>query len=151
MFGCVKGIGIMLVMSVSVIMGFYFSSQTIIKNEKTRLIYRGINSLAERLRISSMKSKKLLKISFSEEVLYWKNEEYFIDKSNLSSEDISLFEEFLKGFGKGDTKSEYLRALGYAKLFENRYKELKEKSGPLCSLYRKLGVLTGLFICVFLV
>ena len=150
MFWLFKGIGMVLIMTVSAIAGFFYSSKILRQNEKIRLIYSGINRLAQRIRISNFKATKLLKVSFSEDVLCFKGEDYFIDKSNLCDEDIYLFEEFLSDFGKSDSKSEYSRAIGYASLFENRYKEMKEKNGPLCSLYRKLGILFGLFICVFL-
>lgn len=150
MFWLFKGIGMVLIMTVSAIFGFNYSSKLLHQNEKLRLIYSGMSSLAERIRISNFKATKLLKMSFSEDVLYFKGQEYFIDKRNLCVEDIYLFEEFLKDFGKSDSQSEYSRAIGYASLFENRYKETKEKNQPLCSLYRKLGILFGLFICVFL-
>lgn len=151
MFWVFKGIGMILIMTVSVVFGFYLSAELIRKNEKLRLIYRSLDCLAQRVRISNMNASKLLKTCFSDEVLYFEEHKFFINKTNLSNEDICLLEEFLSGFGKGDTHSEYTRAVGYADLFENRYKEMKEKNGPLCSLYRKLGTLLGLFICVFLV
>lgn len=150
MFWLFKCIGMILILVVSVIIGFGLSAKEIQKYEKLRFVCRGINSLAERLRISNASAKKLLKLSFPDEVLSWKAEEYFINEKDFLSEDLCLFKEFLKDFGKGDAKSEYNRAIGYANLFECRYKELKEKSGTLCGLYRKLGFLVGLFICVFL-
>lgn len=150
MFWLFKCIGMILILLVSATVGFRLSAKEIRIYEKLRLVYRGINSLAERLRISNTPAKKLLKLSFSQEVLFWQMQEYFINEKDFLSEDLCLFKEFLKDFGKGDAKSEYARAIGYANLFENRYKELKEKSGPLCILYKKLGFLIGLFICVFL-
>ena len=68
---------------------------------------------------------------------------------DLNEEDSALLNEFLKGLGMSDSQSEYNRAIGYSSLFENKFKEAQKDSKSLCKLYKSLGVLSGIFICIF--
>ena len=68
---------------------------------------------------------------------------------NLSNDDKALLNEFLKSFGKGDTKAEIERCEAYISLFEAKTNDAKDEFDEQQRLYKTLGFLGGIFICIF--
>ena len=73
-----------------------------------------------------------------------------INQSYLTAEDITLLREFFSDSGMGDIDSEYERTLAYAQLIKLQYDTARDDCSKLCRLYKSLGALFGIFICIFL-
>jgi len=93
---------------------------------------------------------ELLKISFKEGLITYEESRFFVNNDYLKTEDIEPINEFLAKLGMGDTDSEYERIKAYKAIIELQHKAAESDCLNLCKLYKTLGVLTGVFICIFL-
>lgn len=109
--------------------------------KKLSSLYKGIEQLKQRIRLHGGEAEFLLKQSF---------EEYPINSSNLTDEDIEIVEEFLKGIGMSDTEAEAERCEIYKNLIKQKSLEAQNKYSQLGKLYRNIGIMSGIFICIFL-
>ncbi len=108
-----------------------------------------MQSLKEQIRLYSAEIERLINKSFDSEIISFKNNRLIISSNYLLKEDIAILEEFFLNIGMGDKTAECERADGYILLIKKQYEEAKEKSKELGKLYNTLGILCGIFICIF--
>ena len=134
-----KTLGLLMILIVCTALGFLKALSL-----KTRLsglneIKNGLFLLKERLRLHCGNKKQLLNLCFN------KNTDY------LKGDDLALWNDFLNGFGMNDTKTEFNRCESYITLFDNKIKDAEKTFNEQQKLYKCLGFLCGVFICIFLV
>ena len=145
-----KVFGLFTVFGVSCIWGFFKSSLLKKRADKLTDFLKGMDFLSERIRIGTCEIKELLKISFKEDLIVYEESGFSIDADYLKNEDISLISEFLSEIGMGDINSECERIKTYKSIIELQYNTARNDCVNLCKLYKTLGVLIGVFICIFL-
>lgn len=118
-----------------------FSKALLIKCQHENLIAlkSGILKLKEKIRLHSGNKSNLINECFPAAKL-----------EGLTPNDKQLFNEFIESLGTGDTLQEIERCGAYAALFESRIKDTKSEADEQQKLYKTLGFLSGLFICIFL-
>lgn len=144
-----KILGLIAIFSVCTIWGFIKSSDIKKRADKLLDFNRGIAQLAEKLRLGSGEISLLLSQCFCEKLIIPESNGFYIVETYLKKEDISLLREFFENLGMGDSSGEYDRAVAYANLIKEQYDIASKDSAELCKLYKSLGVLSGIFICIF--
>ena len=144
-----KAFGLITVFSVCTALGFLKSSMIKKRADKQSDFSRGAMALAERIRLCQGEIGELLNQCFSGELIEITISGYYANESNLRQEDISLLNEFLSNLGMGDIASEYERTSAYCDLIKIKHTEALEECKKLCRLYKSLGALFGIFICIF--
>lgn len=143
----VKTVGLVMIISASTLLGF-LKARELINREKTLFkIYLCLTDLRERIRLDGGELNRLLRQSFAGTDFT----EGGIPKiKGLSADDIKLLEEYIQSAGMADTLAECDRAQLYAEIFLKRREAAKNQADRLCRLYRTLGFMCGIFICIFL-
>ncbi len=137
-----KIIGLILILTVCTAAGFLKALSL-----KTRLdtlceVKQGLLMLKEKLRLRSGDKAQLINECFSTN-----------PQNTLSNKsgDLKLWCEFYNGFGLGDTENEYKRCSAYISLFDNKINDAQTELLKGQRLYKSLGFLSGLFICIFFI
>lgn len=146
----IKIIGLITVFSVCTAAGFMKSAAINKRAKKLSDFYRSICSLAERIRIGSDEILRLVEICFDRSLCGISENKIVIDESYLSPDDIRLLNELFSGLGMEDSTSEYNRINSYLRLIEIQCESANADTAQLCKLYKSLGALCGIFICIFL-
>lgn len=145
-----KAIGLALIFAVCSLGGFFKSSLLMKRADKLSKLSRALSQLSEYIRADGGELERLIGLCFEKSLLHTENGRPVLNKSFLENEDIALLEEFFESFGTKDIQGEYERTGLYASLIEKQKQEAAEKCSQLCRLYNALGVLGGIFICIFL-
>lgn len=145
-----KIIGLILVFSGSTGLGFLKSALLCKRADKLLKFSRGTSSLAERIRLCSGEIESLLNSCFPSEYISYTLGKAKIDESYLKRDDISIINELLSDLGMGDIDAEYERTKAYADLIKLQHSSAQNDCGQFCRLYKSLGALVGIFICIFL-
>ena len=145
-----KVLGLLTIFTVSCVLGFLKSSALNKRAGKLLDFLKGMDFLGERIKMGASEITELLKISFKEELITYEESGFFVNNDYLKTEDIEPINEFLAKLGMGDTNSEYERIKAYKAIIELQHKAAESDCLNLCKLYKTLGVLTGVFICIFL-
>ena len=142
--------GLLTVFSVCTLGGFFKSMS--LKRRHLRLcgFYRSMSELRERIRMGSGEIERLVELSFEKGAVLLYEGKAQIDGGYLEREDTALLEEFFRDLGMSDSDSEYERIGLYMALVMKKCEEAEQKCGELCRLYNALGILCGIFICIFL-
>jgi len=142
--------GLLIIFSVCNFSGMYKSLLLRKRAEKLSYITRAVDDMAERIRSQACEVKKLISTCFENSTVYITNGKIEFNSNFLEKSDIDLLEEFFADFGMRDVNGEYERARFYKKLLQKQYEQAENKCGTLCRLYNSLGVLSGIFLCIFL-
>ena len=142
--------GLLTVFTVSCVLGFLKSSALNKRAGKLLDFLKGMDFLGERIKMGNCEIAELLKISFKDYLIIYNENGFFADGDYLKKEDIAPINEFLSKLGMSDTDSEYERIKAYKAIIELQHKTAESDCLNLCKLYKTLGVLTGVFICIFL-
>lgn len=142
--------GLVTVFSVSALGGFLKSAMLKKRYKKLCGIYRSMSELKERVRMGAGEIERLVALSFDKGAVFIENGKPETDPSYLEREDKELLEEFLCNLGMSDSESECERIGVYMALIEKKCEEAEKRCGELCRLYNALGILCGIFICIFL-
>ncbi len=121
--------------------GFLKSNELKLRTQKLHSFQKGICELKERIRVNTGEIDSLLRASF---------DEYPINYSHLEKEDTVILEDFFKNIGMSDTKTEYERCELYINLLKTKTEEANAKYQELSKLYKNLGLMSGIFICILL-
>ena len=70
---------------------------------------------------------------------------------HLDNDDKALLNDFLHGLGKGDTTQEIERCVAFLNLFETKTNDAKADFNNRQKLYKTLGFLGGIFLCIFFI
>ena len=145
-----KWVGLLIIFSVCSAAGLLKSVKLAKRADKLNSIARSVSVLAEHIRGDSREIEQLIFICFSRDTAIFKNGKIEFEKQNMNEEDIALAEEFAKEFGSRDIVGEYERTKMYAGLFKKQGELAEAQCLKLGRLYSTLGVLGGVFICIFL-
>lgn len=144
-----KASGMFLIFAVCTALGFLKAATLKKRAEKLLGFSRSVAELGERIRSGGGEIKGLLAVCFSDGMLNIKEDGLSVDGSFLKKEDTALIEEFFGALGMNDIHSEYERTLAYSELIKARYAEADAEYREQSKLYRSIGLLSGIFICIF--
>ena len=144
-----KLIGLAAVFSACALGGFLKSSELKKRHKKLCGIYRSMSDLRERIRMGTGEIERLISLSFSEDAVSLSEGKAVINTMYLELSDAAVLEEFFRDLGMSDAESECERIGLYMSLTEKKCGEAEKKCGELCRLYSYLGILCGIFICIF--
>ena len=133
--------GFVLIIFTTCSIGFLRSAELGSRHKKLQSIQKSITELKERIRMGGGEIDRLLRLSFSE---------YPINYNHLEKEDIEILSDFFANIGLSDTKTEYERCELYINLLKNKIEEANSKYRETARLYKNIGLLSGIFICIFL-
>lgn len=111
---------------------------------------KGFYALAESVALSKYEASHLLNSCFGDGTVYIKDGKIVFCEEGLQKQDVLLLKEFFDGFGLQRGESEAQRCRLYSTLLSQKYTEADEKLQRLFKLYSSLGILSGLFVCIFL-
>ena len=134
-----KVLGLIFIMVVCTAFGFLKALALKSRVDSLQQIKNGILKLKEQLRLHKGNKQQLLKNCFP--VLQ--------NLLGLSHSDKTLWNDFVTNFGKGDTKQEFERCNAFIALYDNALLQAQNEYEKQQKLYKALGVLSGLFICIF--
>ena len=132
--------GFLAVLLVCTALGFFKAFSLKARFENLNKIKLSLLKLKERLRLKSGDKNRLIRECFNTN-----SSEY----SLLNDEDKQLLNEFFENFGKGDTAQEIERCSAYISLFDERIKQAQINFSDQQKLYKTLGFLCGILICIF--
>lgn len=136
----IKILGFLIIFLSSILLGFLkaYSCEMRIKNlEKT---VKELKIFSQKVKLGESEFEKILSENLKEN--YYKN---------FEKKERKILSELFENFGTREKNLEYERILIYIERLENVFLETKEKTAPLLKLYKTLGFLVGLFICIFLI
>lgn len=136
-----KVIGFIFIIFATSAIGFLKANSLNLRCKKLSKIYSCIADLKERIRLHQGEITILLNQSFGQ---------FPLNYTHLLPDDIILLEDFFKNIGMSDTKTEYERCELYMSLLSHKTDEAKKEYSELNKLYKSMGFLSGLFICIFL-
>ena len=144
-----KILGVITVLSACSLAGFLKSFGLKKRHKKLLAIYRSMSDLRERIRMGGGEIERLVYLCFEEDTASILEGKAIINAMYLKNADVEILEEFFRDLGMSDSDSEYERTGLYMSLILKISDEAEKKCGELCRLYSSLGILCGLFICIF--
>ncbi len=140
-----KVTGILLLMSVCTVFGFYKANRLRIRQKRLSAIYTFINEAAQRIRIGE-EMEKIIETLGASAGVYKDGYNICLLEEGLSSSDISLANEFVSMLGMGDTEYELKRCENYSHLLKKTLTTVEAETKEKASVYRKLGIFAALLI-----
>ena len=141
--------GVITVFTVCSMAGFLKSFGLKKRHKKLLAIYRSLSDLRERIRMGGGEIERLVYLCFEEDTSSISEGKAIINTMYLEKADVEILEEFFRDLGMSDSDSEYERTGLYMSIILKISDEAEKKCGELCRLYSSLGILCGLFICIF--
>lgn len=132
--------GLIIILTTCTAIGFLKAISLKKRCKRLTEIINGFLKLKEKLRLRAGDKKRLLCECFG-------NQHNLTE--GLKKEDITLFNDFLNTFGSGDTHSELQRCEAFIGLFDIKIDEATAELNSQAQLYKGLGFLCGVFICIF--
>ncbi len=111
---------------------------------------KGFSQLSELVRIGNYEIGELSAICFKKALGFFENGEFIIACNSLTAAQKEIIKEFFGGFGFSDTEGEHSRTILYINMLKSEQKEVLARYATLGSLYRSVGFMGGLIICIFL-
>lgn len=137
-----KVLGLLSLVVSGTALGFYKSYLLFQRQKQLLEICNGL----ERLALLITSSVKDLDVLFKES---FKGEK--IDTFGLLNRDKEILENLISSIGISNRKKEYDNVILCKNLLEKQFLEAKEEHNSLSKLYRSLGFLGGLFLCIFFI
>lgn len=144
-----KVAGLLILFLICCAVGFSKAYNLKKREEKLNTYYRSIDLFSMRIRTENGDTEKLLPLCFKESEVFLKDGKICYNKSFLNDSDKNLLCEFFSDFGQRSREDEYERTRLFCDLLKKQYLEALEDSRKLCKLYGTVGVLCGIFICIF--
>lgn len=144
-----KLLGLIMILCASSLAGFAKSMRLRQRYKTLCEIYRSMSDLKERIRVSSGEIGRLVGLSFQNDIASFNGGSFKINAVGLEKGDISLLDDFFNDLGMSDAESECERTGLYMNLVRKKCDEAEKKCAELCKLYDTLGILCGIFICIF--
>ena len=135
-----KLLGFALIVLTTTAIGFLKSYYLNMRYKKLCSLKNSLADLKQRIRLSYGEIDELLAVSFKDTPdLY----------SYLEKSDIEIIDNFLKNIGMSDTKAECERCELYISLLDAQIIKAQKNYNELNKLYKSVGFMGGLFICIF--
>lgn len=135
-----KIIGFALIIFVTTIIGFSKAQSLTLRHKKLCKLIKEISLLREHIRLHGGERETLFKKCFSE---------YPINHTALCKEEIQTLDDFFNNMGGGDTKTECERCELCIGTLKRQADEAQKRECELARLYKNIGVLSGVLICIF--
>ena len=132
--------GFALIIIATYITGSLKSNSLNLRRKKLIAIKNAINNLKQRIRLSNTEIDKLIAVSFESIPDIYKD---------LETRDCEIIADFFKDLGMSDSKAEYERCEVYIQLLTTQITEAEKNYTELSRLYKSIGFLSGIFICIF--
>ena len=145
-----KGLGLVFVFCSCCAFGFYESGKLKKRVSRLSLFVCALTEYAQRVRVGTEEIDRLLCLSFGQETVRRTAEGFALTCPFSKKEDEKLATEFFCNIGMGNAEQEYERAKLYTALFSKRLEEAEKDARERCRLMKTLGVLSGCFLCIFL-
>lgn len=142
--------GLLLILAVCSCLGLLKSENLKRQSSDLAEFIKSLSRLSELVRIGNYEIDELVNICFKKNLGFLQNGKFSITSSVLSDAQSRIINEFFEGFGFSDTEGEHNRTELYIKMLKNEQKEALERYSTLGSLYRSVGFMGGLIICIFL-
>lgn len=137
-----KALGFVLIITTSTTIGFLKANTLNLRVKKLQSLAQGITQLKELIRLGGGEIDKIAKQSF---------DSFPIDYSSLSRDDCEIAESLFKEIGLLDTEAAYNRCNVCLSLLNTRHTEALQKCRELGKMYKSVGALFGVFICIFFI
>lgn len=144
-----KALGLLFLFTACAMFGFLKSES--LKKRKIALgvFIKALSQIAELVRIGTYEIEELCRLCFETSFVKMENGAPKLLCEELADSDKELIEEYFKGFGLTDTESEYKRTKLYISLLEQQYSSAAELYSKQGGLYRSVGLMGGLILCIF--
>lgn len=134
-----KIIGFAFIITTTSLLGFLKANNLNLRYKKLKKIKASILDLKQRIRLSHLEIDKLIELSFKG----------IPDYSNLEKSDFQIISEFFENIGMSDSNAECERCELYINLLDRQITEAEKNYYELNKLYKSIGFLSGIFICIF--
>lgn len=145
-----KMLGILIVIIVCTLYGFYFSLRIKEREKKLRSYLLLINEIEDKIRCK-ISLNEIFSSDLAQTLLEYKNYKIGFKKEGLLKEDIALLKTFFEEIGFGDIKTGTELCKTYKELLGKKEKEAEQETRQKAKLYSILGFFTGLFAAVMLI
>ena len=145
-----KASGLAVLFFSSCLLGFLQSEKLKKRVKRLSLLVRATSEYAERVRGGTEEIDRLLPLCFGNGLIAPTNNGFSAVPAYLRKEDIGLVNQLLFDIGMQGGESEYERAKLYAGLLSRQLEEAEKDAAERCRLFRTLGILAGIFLCIFL-
>lgn len=132
--------GFILVIFTTSAIGFLKANELNLRFRKLTDLYKAIATLKEGIRLHGGDVERLINLSFAE---------FPINTAHLKKEDIAIIDDFFENLGAQDTVAEYERCELYINLLKTQADQAQKQHLELNRLYKNIGVLSGILICIF--
>ncbi len=133
-----KLLGFLLIVTVCGAIGFIKSSELQLRCKKLEVFKKGVLEFKERLKLSYGELDRLKNKCFKTP----------IDYSGLYKSDYEIIESLFSEIALLDSDSAYDRCVLAVELLNKQYTEAQNQYKDLGKLYKSIGVLGGIFICI---
>lgn len=145
-----KILGILLLVLGCAAFGFLKANKLRLRQKRLSAIHTFILETAERIKIGE-EMEKIIETLGASAGIYKKGYSIYISEEGLSALDISLANEFISSLGMGNTEYELKRCENYSLLFRKSLDIAETENKEKASVYRKLGIFTGLLVGIVLI
>ena len=137
-----KFTGFALIIITSTTIGFFKANTLSLRAKRLQELVQCITQMKELIRLGGGEIDRLSEQCFGA---------FPIDYSHLTIEDSEITESLFKEISMLDTEAAYKRCDICLSLLEMRHSEALQKQRELGKLYKSIGALFGIFICIFFI
>ena len=120
------------------------------RGERLQDILKSLSRLSELIRMGNYEMDELVSICFDSSVISVSCGKCRLKEEYLLKEDVTLLRDFFADFGMTDKESEYERTKLYYSLLKAQHSTALKVHSELGRLYRSIGFMGGLILCIFL-
>ncbi len=132
--------GFILIILTTSFLGFLKSNTLNLRYKKLCDLKNAVIDLKQRIRLSHNEIDRLIAVSFKNIPDYY---------SNLEKSDIEIIKDLFENIGMSDTRAECERCELCISLLNTQISDAKNNYTELGKLYKSVGFLSGIFICIF--
>ena len=140
--------GLVLIFLTCVSAGYIKSLSLRKKSENLRIAANSAAELASRIKIGG-EIFELISLSFDNSLVKCSDGKITVNRQAFFKEEAALLEEFFSDIGMRDSIAEQERTAAFAEILGKRHGDSLHSSSELCRLYNSIGVLGGIFLCIF--
>ncbi len=144
-----KIIGLLLILFVCTVLGFYKSIKLTKRCKTLEEICYSLEKLSELIKCGTDELDRLIKPCFGDLVEI--NNGIKLKSEYILKDDIELFNKLISEIGISNREKEYKRIMFYKSLFQKQQADAESSAENLCKLYNSCGFWVGLAVCIFLI
>lgn len=144
----VKALGLLFILLTCTLAGFLKAYSVSKTYENLRKAISATRELAARIKLGG-EIGELISLTFGEGIANYTSKGIILNRKALKEGELKVLEELFSDIGMRDLDSEYNRTISFAEILEKRYLEQSADCKELCRLYKSVGLLGGVFLCIF--